>query len=376
MNARHDTNSPMRVLVLWANSSANNLGVRALGEGAAIFARMAFPGATVHTHGTGGPTLPGNDGPVTALRWQSIVKNIVTQRGEVVRWLKSYDLILDTRAGDSFADIYGLSRLRKMSVLPLLAKAVGVPIVLAPQTIGPFETRQGRLIARAVLASANLVFVRDTTSLDICTQYSLSQPAELATDVAFAVRRPTTQKTHDVLINVSGLLWNTNTHVDHLEYRRLLSSLYEGLVERGRRVALLEHVLHEPGMTEDTDGPACEEFRARHDPNMEIISPTSLEDVRTAVASARLVFGSRMHAALNALSVGTPTIPMAYSRKFAPLFKSIDWPYGIDLRTPGIDLTEILDRVNTNELDAQVRHSLDKAHTRLEAAARVLRTAL
>lgn len=376
MISRSDTKSPVRVLVLWANSSSTNLGVRALGEGTAIFARMAFPGATVHTHGTGGPTLPGNDGPVTALRWQSIIKNIVTRRGEVLRWLKSYDLILDTRAGDSFADIYGTPRLRMMSMLPLLAKTLRVPVVLAPQTIGPFETRQGRLIARAVLSSAKLVFVRDTTSLDICSKFALSQPPELATDVAFAVKRPTTEKTHDVLINVSGLLWNPNTHVDHLEYRRLLSSLYAGLVERGRQVALLEHVLDDPDLAGDADGPACEEFRALHDPQLEIISPNSLDEVRTAVASARLVFGSRMHAALNALSVGTPTIPMAYSRKFAPLFESIDWPYGIDLRVPRTEPTEILDLVSTNELDAQVAHSLNQAHARLEAAARVLRTVL
>jgi polysaccharide pyruvyl transferase WcaK-like protein len=310
---------------------------------------------------------------VIALRWQSILKSAVARRGEVLRWLRSFDLILDTRAGDSFTDIYGTKRLRQMSMLPFLAKAVGVPVVLAPQTIGPFETRQGRVIARAVLSSADLVFARDSTSLEICSQYPLSRPPEMSTDVAFALKSEAAPKTHDVLLNISGLLWNPNPHVAHESYRRVIRTLHAGLTERGRRVTLLEHVLHEPGMTGDTDGPAGEEFRALHAPDTDIITPTSLEDVRTAVASARVVFGSRMHAALNAMSVGTPAIPMAYSRKFAPLFESIGWPFVVDLRDPDIDLTAIMDLVCSDVLNERAADCLATARARLESSARTLR---
>ena len=40
-----------------------------------------------------------------------------------------------------------------------------------------------------------------------------------------------------------------------------------------------------------------------------------------------------MHACLNALSVGTPAIPLAYSRKFEPLLADLGWRSVVDLRT-------------------------------------------
>ena len=47
------------------------------------------------------------------------------------------------------------------------------------------------------------------------------------------------------------------------------------------------------------------------------------------------MIGARMHACLNALSLGVSTIPMAYSDKFRSLFADLGYPPGIDLRTIG-----------------------------------------
>ena len=52
-----------------------------------------------------------------------------------------FDLVVDTRAGDSFASIYGLDRHAAMSASAEYAHRCGVPVVLGPQTIGPFESR-------------------------------------------------------------------------------------------------------------------------------------------------------------------------------------------------------------------------------------------
>src|SRR5699024_8479421 len=67
--------------------------------------------------------------------------------------------------------------------------------------------------------------------------------------------------------------------------------------------------------------------------DLEVVVPADLDSVRETIAGARLLIGSRMHACLNALSVGTPAIPLAYSRKFAPLLDSVGWTTGFDLRT-------------------------------------------
>ena len=104
-----------------------------------------------------------------------------------------------------------------------------------------------------------------------------------------------------------------------------------GLLESGRRVGLLAHVLDSP--VADNDVPAVRELaELLDDPGVEILVPTSLEDVRRMTASAALVVGSRMHACLNALSTGTPALPLAYSRKFQPLLAGLGWQHTIDLR--------------------------------------------
>src|SRR5699024_10969139 len=85
----------------------------------------------------------------------------------------------------------------------------------------------------------------------------------------------------------------------------------------------------------DNDVPAARELAAQVDGDLEVVVPTDLDSVRETIAGARLLIGSRMHACLNALSVGTPAIPLAYSRKFAPLLDSVGWTTGFDLRTAG-----------------------------------------
>src|SRR5699024_5535961 len=139
----------------------------------------------------------------------------------------------------------------------------------------------------------------------------------------------------DVLVNVSGLLWTENPHVDAAAYRRTLQETVTRLRADGREVALLAHVLDNPSA--DNDVPALRELAAQVGEDVEIVVPTDLDSVRATIAGARLLIGSRMHACLNALSVGTPAIPLAYSRKFAPLLESVGWTTGFDLRTDDLD---------------------------------------
>ena len=195
----------MRILVLWANEAQPNLGVSALGAGARTLALRAFPDAEISFHSTGGTDLPGNDGPIIITVPKSLFAGFLLNRRGFRTWLRSFDLILDTRAGDSFASIYGMKRLVTMSILPLMARILRVPIVLMPQTIGPFESVTARGIARVVMRSASAVMVRDVGSVRAAEELGV-EPDALATDVVFSLPRPERRPEHDVLLNVSGLL--------------------------------------------------------------------------------------------------------------------------------------------------------------------------
>ena len=315
----------MRVLVLWADDRSPNLGVRVLGAGTEALARRVWPDAEFVFYNYGARTAPVRLGSSTEL-----VREAVTRRRGLAAWFRGFDLVMDTRAGDSFADIYGLPRLSAMCAATEYAARLGVPVILSPQTIGPFGSRVATALARRSLRTATLVMARDSISADASA--SLGRPVDvLTTDVVFALEVPEPVEQRDVVLNVSGLLWQPGPHVDSAAYRRTVAEVYDALVAQGRRVSLLAHVLASDNA--DDDVPAVRDFQRTHAPEAEVLVPTSLPQTREILAGARLVIGSRMHACLNALSVGTPAIPLAYSRKFAPLMADLGWEHVVDLRS-------------------------------------------
>ena len=313
----------MRILVLWAGEVNPNLGVRALGRGSRDLLRKVWPDAefSYADFGQRPRELPWG-------RPRSLLRERVTGRLGMQRWLGGFDLVWDTRSGDSFADIYGLGRHTVMSMVHEFARQAGVPVVMAPQTIGPFHTRRGRAIARRTLRRSRFVFARDPASSDAAS--GLGRPVDaLVTDLVFGIDQPAPVERRDVLVNVSGLLWNPNSHVDNERYRVAVRTIIRGLLATGRSVTLLSHVLDSGDA--DNDVPTAKALAEEFAGEITVYVPSGLDDAREVIASSNLLIGARMHACLNALSTGVPAVAMAYSRKFEPLMRSIDWPYSVSL---------------------------------------------
>lgn len=354
----------MKVLVLWGDAHSTNLGVQALGGGTAALVQRVWPGADVRFQSYGAGDAPARIGDPKRLA-EALVRG-----GPLKDWMRSFDLVVDTRAGDSFADIYGLRRLTTMTTAAEFAHRLKVPVVIGPQTIGPFATRRGRLLARRALRTAEVVLVRDRISQD-CAVGLGRAPDALTTDVVFALDVPERAPSRDVLLNVSGLLWQENPHVDAAAYRRTVLDLVRRLEQAGRRVSLLTHVL--PSAVADNDLPALEAVRAEHGGELELLVPESLADVRRLLATGSVIIGSRMHACLNGLSVGIPAIPLAYSRKFAPLLDGIGWDATVDLRTTPDPVPAVLAALEAPELEQRALAARDRAHELLGRAEESLR---
>jgi polysaccharide pyruvyl transferase WcaK-like protein len=146
-------------------------------------------------------------------------------------------------------------------------------------------------------------------------------------------------------------------------YRSTIRSLYDRLVADGRSVVLLPHVLASD--SPDQDVGAIEEFVATLPQAANVATPTTLEEVRQIMRDANLVIGSRMHACLNAISVGTPAIPIAYSRKFAPLLNDLGWKWTVDLRSSSEPVKEVLEIANHSDLSSTVDEVREQAQMAL-----------
>ena len=354
----------MRVLVLWASDVSPNLGVRALARGSHDFLRRVWPDCefVFADFGQRPPQLPWGSA-------RSLARERLTGRLGMQRWFAGFDLIWDTRSGDSFADIYGLRRLGVMSSVHEYASHSGTPVVMAPQTIGPFVTRRGRLLARRTLRRSALVLARDPQSADAASRLG-RDPDAVVTDLVFGIDQPKPADPHDVVLNVSGLLWQPNSHVDHEIYRASIRTIIGGVLSEGRRVTLLPHVLD--SANHDNDVPTAFALMEEFDSRIEVYVPEGLDDARSVIASATVLVGARMHACLNALSTGVPAIAMAYSRKFEPLMRALDWPYVVSLTEPADPGADVLALMKDPELASRAVRARDSGQELLALAVPLL----
>ena len=357
----------MRALILWSNPTSTNLGVRALAAGTAELVRRTFGEADISYQGYG----PG-DSPVRIGDPRRLARRLVTPKDELISWLREFDLVVDTRAGDSFADIYGIKRHLTMSLVHEAVLRARTPLVMGPQTVGPFDTRRGRTLARRTLRTAGTVMARDDRSAAVARQLG-AKNVVLTTDVVFALGQPEPDPVRrDVLLNVSGLLWEPNPHVDHVAYQTTVRGLIAWLQGEGREVAVLAHVLDSP--VADNDVPAVRQVAGEF--GLDTVIPDDLEGVRAAAASSSVLIGSRMHACLNALSVGTPAVPLAYSRKFAPLLDQVGWSHTVDLRAPGSALEQVQRILGRSDLGSDVAHVRASTDDLTASARRALLSAI
>lgn len=314
----------------------------------------------------------------TALGGRVIVHDVGRSNGPIKDKLRKYDIILDSGAGDSFTDIYGLKRLCIMLYAQRTAHRLGIPVVMGPQTIGPpFNRTISRRLASRALRTMSIVVTRDPRSAE-CAQSLGRKVDATSTDVVFALAEPPRRgEIRDVIVNISGLLWSGSRHVNSAKkYRNEIIRLVAGLQDRGgREVTLLAHDVFFPGHPDD-DVLAIQEFQSEYGKELEVVTPTSLEQIRSLLGSANLLIGSRLHACLNALSSGTPAIGWAYSRKFA-LMNDLGWEYVIDLNdsaaSPASETLDLTATISQSELDKSALTVRNCARKRLDSAVLALR---
>lgn len=344
----------VNALILWADDASPNLGVRVLSRGAESLIRRVLDSPLEVSRVNFGDSSV-KFGPA------AIFRDFFGFRRPIRQLCANHELIFDTGAGDSFADIYGLRRLLVLDYVRWTAvKRANRTLISLPQTIGPFESPLGAQLGAFGARMGEAWFARDHVSLAYARD-QLGVTPKPSTDLVFALDDEASRggpKNRDVLLNVSGLIWNSSTGVDASEYRSLIHSLVDSLQHGGREVGLIAHVLDNPST--DNDVPVVKQLA--EETGCEAIIPNDLDHARRLIAGSRLLIGSRMHACLNALSVGVPAVAMAYSRKFTPLFAGISWWPAVELAGGSTDLDHLMGLISEVEADAEVRIPMTLRH--------------
>ena len=126
---------------------------------------------------------------LTHLRWANRLG--LSKIHPMLRELKKLDAIFDISAGDSFSDIYGWKRFQSITASKMLALEMGIPLILTPQTYGPFKTEAAKAVATDILKRANQVWARDDISMNLVKSMvgASFEPSRFHTgvDVAFGL---------------------------------------------------------------------------------------------------------------------------------------------------------------------------------------------
>lgn len=386
-------NGPMiTVGLLWHSLSSGNLGVSALTESnIAIIREVAESiGQTVRflVLGTGSGSVPDLTKELKAAGHDLESHPVRILRSCFREQVRRCDLVVDIGEGDSFADIYGFKRFFYYWLSKNIVCSLGKPLVLAPQTIGPFDGWLARSLAKQVMRRCATVFTRDNLSSACLADMQVTANAREAIDVAFKL--PFTRKKFEgkskvrVGINVSGLLFNggytgANQFQLTIDYPATTRRLIAWFAARPDvEVHLVAHVI-EPHQFVENDLAVAEKL-AHEFPGV-VVAPSfnRSREAKSYISGLDFFTGARMHACIAAFSSGVPVVPMAYSRKFNGLFDTLGYKWLADCKKHSSQEIEqhIFDGfANRATLQAEIKTSLAHIERKLQAYEGVIKIQL
>lgn len=257
------------------------------------------------------------------------------------------DAVLDVSGGDSFSDIYGMDRFRTVAWPKRLAVLRGRPLVLLPQTYGPFHGEKARTAAATLIRRSAMAWARDPDSFAALGELLGPDlnPARHreGVDVAFALApRRLDEPTHGELsawldaapgpvagINVSGLMFLAESSARFgltangwEVVRRLCERILD---EPDTRIILVPHVRGRGGPDDDNEAIARlhATLAQTHGDRVVVAPPGDPHQTKWVIARTSWFCGMRMHATIAALSSGVPAANVAYSQKARGVFATV-----------------------------------------------------
>lgn len=376
---------PVTIALMWHSMNSDNLGVGALTLSNLALLRRAAAEA-------------GREVRFIALSWRDPrpayediddlenvplrTRHLPAPGGPLGDAIKRANLVFDIGGGDSFTDIYGPKRFGTIWLTKWRSVIAGKPLILSPQTVGPFETRWARLMARYIMNRAALVVTRDVPSTaflqELCVHSEMMEATDVAMGLPYDTPAPRTGSTDGkvrVGLNVSGLMFAGGYTQDNQfglksDYPALIRRIITWFAERP------EVELHLVGHVQSREQPLEDDHRVGEALAAEfpgtIVSPwfTSPTEAKSYIADMDFFMGARMHATIAAFSSGVPVVPMAYSRKFIGVFGTLGYPHVADCKAETAD--EIMARITTgyenrDHLKKEVAQAMTLVNARLDA---------
>ncbi len=257
--------------------------------------------------------------------------------------------VLDVSGGDSFTDLYGEKRFQAMCRNKRLALDNGRPLIVLPQTLGPFRDPAKKAEAVDILSKAHAIWVRDQRSYEFLKDAlgDNFDPMRHHLGVDMAVLLPKVAPSKALPVQISDWLADPNTPVAGLNASGLLSLDPEtaqksfGLADPHpkqllaaartvldsdpvMKLVLVPHVIRPEGDPE-SDWEACRNLEALLGQDYEgrvatLPQTFSATELKWVISKFDWFAGARMHATIAGFSSRVPTLGLGYSDKAEGVF--------------------------------------------------------
>ena len=267
--------------------------------------------------------------PVSTLeRWLLCHFHFIIPWTRFGKTIKKTKLAVADFGGDGFSDIYGQKILdNRYDQYTVISKA-GIPFIILPQTIGPFQKKNNLNYAISVIKYAREVYVRDDKFTEQLKKLKVNftRTPDLS---SFMSPEPfdIEIKKEAIGLNVSGLAYFNN--FPNLEgqfdtYPSLIDSIIRYFQNKGCYIYLIPHSYNYSNpVSVNDDMEACRLVykRLSNKKNIFFVNHNlSAPQVKYVISKMNFFIGTRMHANFAAIYTGVPLFGLAYSYKFSGAF--------------------------------------------------------
>jgi colanic acid/amylovoran biosynthesis protein len=280
----------------------------------------------------------------------------------VHRILKTVSFVAAINGGDGFSDIYNSKTFKSRLFHTNLAMKESIPLIILPQTLGPFKDKTNLNTAEKILKYASKVHVRDRKFESELIRMGIN--FELTKDLSYYMEPEKYNidiKPNAVGLNVSGLCFSNkfrdlSGYFDY--YPQLIKCIIQHFQSKNIPIYLLSHSYNYKNPENSSD-----DMQASKDIYINLIDKTNvylidkdLTSPQTKYVISQFIFfiGTRMHANFAAIFTNTPVFGLAYSYKYEGAFDymGLKGHYTSILNIEEKDISSIISQIIEKYLEA------------------------
>lgn len=240
--------------------------------------------------------------------------------------LNKCDLVIDI-SGDVFSDIYPIG-VFYVGWRQFISIFLRKPLIIFPQTLGPFKKIWSNLIARITLNYASVIFVREKFSLKYIKRI-VKNPMKIkfSIDCAFFLKKSyettkydrffNSKKTDSLTIGICPSQFIVNAYSNR--YIKVLEDFSNHVIRNKKsKIILISHVIDTVKFVTDDRRVSAKIFKNIEDKEkcLFIKEDQNADVLKRIISKCDIFIGSRMHSNIASISTNVPTIALSYSHKY------------------------------------------------------------